>query len=62
MQTPSVKPDSAARHGLYQDDAKEDGFDDRTELLGQPAESEANAIQGLVRCLEQHIGDSAMGE
>jgi hypothetical protein len=28
IQTLSVKLDSAARYGLYQEDAREDGFDD----------------------------------
>jgi rubrerythrin len=62
VQTLSVKLDSAARYGLYQDDAKKDGFDDCAELFGKLAEAEAESIQGLVRCLEQHIGDSGMGE
>jgi rubrerythrin len=60
--TLSVKPESAARHGFYQDDARKSGFDDCAELFGQPAESEAKSIQGLVRCLGQHRGDSGMGE
>jgi hypothetical protein len=46
VQTLSVKLDSSARHGLYQDDAKEDGFDDCAELFGQLAESKGNSIQG----------------
>jgi hypothetical protein len=44
--TLSVKPESAARHGFYQDDARKSGFDDCAELFGQPAESEAKSIQG----------------
>jgi hypothetical protein len=61
VRTLSVKPEWAARHGPYQDDARKDGFDS-AELFGQPAESEAKSIHGLVRCLGQHIGDSGMGE
>jgi hypothetical protein len=62
VQTLSVKPDWAARHGLFQDDARKDGFDGCAELFGQPGESEAKSIQRLVRCLGQHRGDSGMGE
>ena len=35
VQTLSVKLDSAARYGLYQEDAREDGFDDCAELFGR---------------------------
>jgi hypothetical protein len=57
-----VKPDWAARHGPYQDDARKDGLDACAEPFGRPAESEAKSVQGLVRCLGQHRGDSGMGE
>jgi hypothetical protein len=35
IQTLSVKLDSAARYRLYQEDAREDGFDDSAELFGR---------------------------
>lgn len=53
---------NSARRGQHQDDAKKDGFDDCAERFGQLAKSEAKSIQGLVRCLDQHIGDSELGE
>jgi rubrerythrin len=61
VQTLSVKLDSAARYGLYQEDAKKDGFDDCAELFAKMAETEQRHIQGLVRCLEKHIGESGAG-
>jgi rubrerythrin len=57
-----VKLDSAARYGIYQEDAKKDGFDDCAELFARMAETEQRDIQALVRCLRQHIGDSGAGE
>jgi hypothetical protein len=60
VQTLSVKLDSAARYDLYRDDAKKDGFDDCAELFGKLARSEDESIQGLVRCLEKHVGDSGV--
>jgi len=62
VQTLNVKLDSAARYGLYQDDAREDGFDDCAELFGKLQQSEQQEIQGLVRCLREHIGESGAGE
>jgi rubrerythrin len=62
VQTLSVKLDSAARYGLYQEDARKDGLDDCTELFAKIAETEQRHIQGLVRCLKQHIGESGAGE
>jgi len=62
VQTLSVKLDSAARYGLYQDDARKDGFDDCAELFGRLAEREQQDIQGLVRCLKAHIEDSGAGD
>src|SRR5688500_263218 len=61
VQTLNVKLDSAARYGLYQEDARNDGFDDCAELFGKLKQSEQQEIQGLVRCLQQHIGDSGAG-
>jgi rubrerythrin len=62
VQTLNVKLDSAARYGLYQEDARKDGFDDCAELFGKLQESEREEIQGLVRCLQKHIGESGAGE
>jgi hypothetical protein len=62
IQTLSVKLDSAARYGIYQEDAKKDGFDDCAELFAKMAETEQRDVQGLVRCLKQHIGDSGAGK
>jgi rubrerythrin len=55
IQTLSVKLDSAARYGLYQDDAKEDGFDDCAALFGRLAEQERGAIDELTGCLRDHL-------
>ncbi len=62
VHTLSAKLDAAARYGLYQEDAKKDGFDDCAELFAELAEAEQRQIQGLVRCLKQHIGESGAGE
>jgi rubrerythrin len=62
VQTLSVKLDSASRYGLYQDDAAKDGFEDRAELFAKMAETEQRDIEGLVRCLQRHIGESGAGQ
>jgi rubrerythrin len=55
VQTLSVKLDSAARYGLYQQDARDEGFDDCAELFGRLAEQEQDAIQELLSCLRDHL-------
>jgi hypothetical protein len=55
IQTLSVKLDSAARYGLYQEDAREDGFDDCAALFGRLAEQERGAIDELMGCLRDHL-------
>jgi hypothetical protein len=55
-------PNPATNYGLYQEDARNDGFDDCAELFGKLKQSEREEIQGLVRCLRQHIGESGAGE
>ena len=55
IQTLSVKLDSAARYGLYQEDARADGFDDCIELFGRLAEQEGGAIQDLLSCLRENL-------
>jgi rubrerythrin len=62
IQTLNVKLDSAARYGLYQEDASKDGFDDCRDLFGRLAEREQEDIQALMRCLEDHIGDAQIRE
>jgi hypothetical protein len=59
IQTLSVKLDSAARYGLYQQDAREDGFEDCAELFGRLAEQEQDAIQDLLSCLRDHLPEAA---
>lgn len=58
IQTLSIKLDSAARYGLYQEDARTDGFGDCADLFGSLAEREQEDIQGLIRCLQDHLGDA----
>jgi rubrerythrin len=55
VQTLSVKLDSAARYGLYQQDAQEDGFDDCAALFGRLAQQEQVAIQELFRCMRDRL-------
>jgi hypothetical protein len=72
IQTLSVKLDSAARSatsrplcaatGSTRKTRRKDGFDDCAELFARMAETEQRDIEGLVRCLKQHIGDSGAGE
>jgi hypothetical protein len=57
IQTLSVKLDSAARYGLYADDASIDGYEDCAQLFGHLAELEQQAIVELKRCLADHIAD-----
>jgi rubrerythrin len=57
IQTLSVKLDSAARYGLYADDARIDGDQDCVELFGRLAEQERRAIDELKVCLRNHIAD-----
>jgi hypothetical protein len=58
VQTLSIKLDSAARYGLYQEDARTDGYEDCAEMFGRLAEREQEAIRDLVNCLEKHIGEA----
>ena len=62
IHTLSVKLDAAARYGLYQEEAGKDGFEECGELFAKLREREQEDIQGLVRCLKDHIGDSGAGE
>lgn len=58
IHTLNSKLDAAARYGQYQENARQDGFDDCADLFGRLAESEQENIQELLRCLENHIGDA----
>jgi hypothetical protein len=55
IQTLSVKLDSAARYGLYVEDARKDGLDDCAELFDRLAEQEQRAISELLGCLRDHL-------
>jgi hypothetical protein len=55
IQTLSVKLDSAARYGLYQQDAREDGYEDCAELFSRLADMEHDAIRDLMSCLSDHL-------
>lgn len=59
IQTLSVKLDSAARYGLYQDDARKDGFEDCAEVFARLDQQERDAIAELLRCLRKHVGEGA---
>jgi hypothetical protein len=55
IQTLSVKLDSAARYGLYQQDAHEDGYEDCAALFSRLADMEHEAISDLISCLRDHL-------
>jgi rubrerythrin len=57
IQTLSTKLDSAARYGLYQEDARKDGYDDCAKVFATLAEREQESIRDLVTCLQKHIGE-----
>jgi rubrerythrin len=57
IQLLSTKLDSAARYGLYQDDARVDGYDDCATLFSQLAEQELLAIDSLKTCLRNHADE-----
>jgi hypothetical protein len=55
IQTLSIKLDSVARYSLYQEDAREDGFDDCVALFERLAEQDRAAIDDLLVCLREHF-------
>jgi len=55
IQTLSVKLDSAARYGLYQEDANKDGRNDCSILFERLARQEEDAIRDLFRCLQMNV-------
>lgn len=55
IQTLSVKLDSAARYGLYQEDAVKDGCEDCVEAFRKLADLELQAIDELIAHLRIHL-------
>jgi hypothetical protein len=55
IQTLSVKLDSAARYGLYEQDAREDGHEDCVALFSRLSDMEHEAIRDLISCLRDHL-------
>jgi rubrerythrin len=58
VQTLSTKLDSAARYGLYRDDARQDGMEDCAEVFANLAARDGESIEELLRCLRDHIDDA----
>ena len=56
VQTLSIKLDSAARYGLYQDDARKDGAEECADVFARLAQQDQEAIRELMNCLQQRIG------
>jgi rubrerythrin len=59
IQTLSIKLDSAARYGLYVEDARKDGYDDCAQVFERFQGQEQEMIRDLVKCLQKRIGESA---
>jgi rubrerythrin len=58
IQTLSTKLDSAARYGLYIEDAQKDGYDDCAQVFERLAEREQEMIVELINCLQKRIGEA----
>jgi rubrerythrin len=58
VQTLSVKLDSAARYGLYQEEARREGFDECGEVFARLATTEQESIQRLVGCIQRILPDA----
>jgi rubrerythrin len=58
IQTLSTKLDSAARYGLYQEDASADGMEDCADVFARLAERDRESINDLLECLKGHIDDA----
>ncbi|MFP5361351.1 MAG: hypothetical protein ACLGI5_01320 [Thermoleophilia bacterium] len=58
IQCLSVKIDSAARYGLYADDAREDGMSDCADMFGELAAQERVQIDQLLGRLREHMQDA----
>lgn len=57
VQTLSVKLDSAARYGLYEEDAHSEGHEDCAQQFEAMAERERQSIRELVECIQRHVGE-----
>lgn len=58
IQTLSIKIDSAARYGLYEADARDEGHEDCARLFGELGTNEHEQIDKLLGCLRQHVTDA----
>ncbi len=58
VQALSVKIDSAARYGLYADDAREEGMTDCADVFNELGSQERAQIDRLLGCLRQHVEDA----
>jgi rubrerythrin len=58
VQALSVKIDSAARYGLYADDAREEGMTDCADMFNELGSQERAQIDRLLGCLRQHVEDA----
>jgi rubrerythrin len=58
IQTLSTKLDSAARYGLYVEDAHNDGYEDCAEVFERLAEREREMIGELITCLQKRLGET----
>jgi rubrerythrin len=58
IQTLSTKLDSAARYGLYAEDAHNDGYEDCAQVFERLAEWEWQMIGELVTCLQKRLGET----
>jgi len=59
VQTLSVKLDSAARYGLYQEDATKDGMEECAELFKRFEAQEREMVEELLEHLRQRLGEAA---
>ncbi len=58
IQTLSVKLDSAARYGLYQEDAQKDGYEDCVDLFKRFHDQEQQMIRELVDHLQRRLQEA----
>lgn len=58
VQTLSIKLDSAARYGLYIEDARKDGDDDCARVFERMSEREQEMIGELINCLQKRLGEA----
>jgi rubrerythrin len=58
IQTLSIKLDSAARYGLYIEDAHKDGYEDCVQVFERLAEREHEMIGELINCLQKRLGET----